>query len=160
MCSDGQAAAPAASRSAISSWVRTSYTAAAESRIVWGRLAPGIGTTIGDLASIQARQTCCGLTSCCRATRCNAVKVVQRDAHVQRGVNRGDGAAFVGTALDRHGHGTQPDLPYLRLADLAGLHMTTSDFTVHWPARQSGRHQTHPPTSCRPTAKTAEIEQI
>jgi len=39
--------------------------------IVSGRLAPGMGTTTGDLASIHARHTRCGLTPCASATRAN-----------------------------------------------------------------------------------------
>ena len=40
----------------------STWTAAAESRIEAGRLAPGIGMTFGDLASSQAMATWCGLT--------------------------------------------------------------------------------------------------
>ncbi|KKD07920.1 hypothetical protein TN53_10740 [Streptomyces sp. WM6386] len=60
-----------ASSTAISSAVRTRSAASRESRIVSGRLAPWIGTTSGDLASIQARHTRCGLTPCSSAIRAN-----------------------------------------------------------------------------------------
>ncbi len=69
--SAGAPAPQTASSSAISSAVRTRSAAATESRIVSGRLDPGMGTTTGDLASIQARQTCCGLTPWASATRAN-----------------------------------------------------------------------------------------
>src|SRR4051794_35063295 len=45
-----------------SSASRVSSTALTESATDSGRLAPGIGITVGDCASSQARQTCCGLT--------------------------------------------------------------------------------------------------
>lgn len=61
----------AASSSASSAAVRTRSVAARESRIVSGRLAPGMGTTTGDLASIQARHTRCGLTPWASATWAN-----------------------------------------------------------------------------------------
>ena len=51
----------APSRVLSSSGDRVRSAAAAESRIVSGREEPGIGTTTGEVASIQAIATCCGL---------------------------------------------------------------------------------------------------
>ena len=50
----------------------------AESAIDSGRLAPGIGITLSDSESSQARHTCCVLTSRFRATSSNAAHVVPR----------------------------------------------------------------------------------
>ncbi len=58
--------------------VRWRSGAAAESRTVSGRLEPGIGTTTGDVASIHARHTRCGLTPCASAIRANAACRVPR----------------------------------------------------------------------------------
>ena len=72
-CSDVTAADHyAASSRASSSAESVSSTALAESWIVSGREEPGIGMTTGALASIQARQTCCGLTPCALPTSANA----------------------------------------------------------------------------------------
>src|SRR5262249_32385548 len=55
---------PAASSRASSAGSRLRSPAAAESRAVCGRDDPGIGTTTGEGASIQASTTRCGLTPC------------------------------------------------------------------------------------------------
>src|SRR5580658_5780442 len=68
------------SRRSSSAGVRVRSTAWAESVMDSGRLAPGIGITTGDLASIQARVTCCGETPCASATWPNAACLVPRRA--------------------------------------------------------------------------------
>ena len=67
-------AQPAVESRCSSSAVSSSPAAAAESRAVSGRDEPGIGMTTGEVASIQARVTCCGLTPWASATSWNGAK--------------------------------------------------------------------------------------